>query len=388
MLKAALIETGTAVKDGSQPATPIRAGGGLANPLKADVPLVLASPASVSFGLVRPGASVPAHVNLADAGGGAGVWDVAVEPVGTATGAAIVVAPTVSVPGGLDLTATVTAAATDGDLTGFVRLTRAESRSGGPVLAPCRPAGPRRGDGDPAQGSGSAGRQHARQAVARLPLPLSRRSAGRDRDGRAAGARAGVPLHVDQAGGQLRRRDHAAQRRGQGRAARSSRTATRTASPATRRCPTNLNPYLAQFGNPVLAAAAIRPLAGSYDIVFDSADASGAGGFTFRFWVDDTQPPSLKLTQARVRRNLPLVVRAIGSRLRASTRRRSRPRSTAGRARRPCVAGNLRIRTIGVKPGKHRLRLQASDYQESRNMENVPPILPNTRVLSAAIVIR
>ena len=94
-LKAALIETGTSVKDGGQAATPIRAGGGLANPLKADVPLVLASPASVSFGLVRPGASVPVHVNLADAGGGAGVWDVAVEPAGTATGAAIVVAPTV-----------------------------------------------------------------------------------------------------------------------------------------------------------------------------------------------------------------------------------------------------------------------------------------------------
>ena len=126
MLKAALIETGSSVKDGSQAATPIRAGGGLANPLKADVPLVLASPASVSFGIMRPGASVPVHLNLADAGGGAGVWDVAVEPAGTATGAAIVVAPTVAVPGGLDLTATVTAAATEGDLTGFVRLTRGD----------------------------------------------------------------------------------------------------------------------------------------------------------------------------------------------------------------------------------------------------------------------
>ena len=38
--------------------------------------------------------------------------------------------------------------------------------------------------------------------------------------------------------------------------------------------------------------------------------------------------------------------------------------------------------------GTHRLRLQVSDYQESRNMENVPPILPNTRVLTAPIVIR
>jgi hypothetical protein len=151
--------------------------------------------------------------------------------------------------------------------------------------------------------------------------------------------------------------------------------------------PTNLNPYLAQFGNPVLAAAAIRPLAGSYDIVFDSAAASGAGGFTFRFWVDDTRPPSLKLTQARVRRNLPLVVRAsdLGSGIDATTIK-------ATIDGRPCqttlAEGNLRIRTIGVKTGKHRLRLQASDYQESRNMENVAAILPNTRVLSAAIVLR
>ncbi len=112
---------------------------------------MLASPASVSFGIMRPGASVPVHLNLADAGGGAGVWDVAVEPAGTATGAAIVVAPTVAVPGGLDLTATVTAAATDGDLTGFVRLTRGTDIRRIPFwLRVGRPA-PRRGGGDPAQ---------------------------------------------------------------------------------------------------------------------------------------------------------------------------------------------------------------------------------------------
>jgi len=151
--------------------------------------------------------------------------------------------------------------------------------------------------------------------------------------------------------------------------------------------PTNLNPYLEQFGNPVLAAGAIRPLAGSYDVVFDSATASGAGSFAFRFWVDDTLPPSLRLTQARVRRNVPLVVRATdtGSGIDATTIRATvdgKPYSTT------LVAGILRIRTTGIKPGKHKLRLQVSDYQESRNMENVPPILPNTRVLQAAIVIR
>ena len=51
------------------------------------------------------------------------------------------------------------------------------------------------------------------------------------------------------------------------------------------------------------------------------------------------------------------------------------------------AGGVVRIATEGLKPGKHRLRFQVSDYQESRNMENVPPILPNTRVLVATVVI-
>jgi hypothetical protein len=50
--------------------------------------------------------------------------------------------------------------------------------------------------------------------------------------------------------------------------------------------------------------------------------------------------------------------------------------------------GILQITTKGAFPGTHKLRLQISDYQESRNTENVPPILPNTRVLNATIVIR
>ena len=121
--------------------------------------------------------------------------------------------------------------------------------------------------------------------------------------------------------------------------------------------------------------------------MFDSANAAGAGGFAFRFWVNDTQPPSLKLTSARVRRNVALLVRAadLGSGIDATTIRATidgRPCSTT------LVAGKLRIRTTGVRPGKHRLRLQASDYQESRNMENVAPILPNTRVLSTTIVVK
>jgi hypothetical protein len=49
--------------------------------------------------------------------------------------------------------------------------------------------------------------------------------------------------------------------------------------------------------------------------------------------------------------------------------------------------GAVQIDVGGLRPGRHALRLQVSDYQESRNTENVARILPNTRVLRATIVI-
>ena len=39
-------------------------------------------------------------------------------------------------------------------------------------------------------------------------------------------------------------------------------------------------------------------------------------------------------------------------------------------------------------PGSHRLRLRVSDYQESKNTENVARILPNTRWLTATFRVR
>jgi hypothetical protein len=151
--------------------------------------------------------------------------------------------------------------------------------------------------------------------------------------------------------------------------------------------PLNLNPYLAQFGSPVLAAGAVRPLAGSYDIVFDSATVAGAGPFEFRFWVGDTTPPTARLDGSRVRRGeaLKIAVADTASGLDPATllvRVDGKRRSSVLRA------GVVKIATAGLKAGRHALRFQISDYQESRNMENVPPILPNTRVLRATFVVR
>ena len=150
--------------------------------------------------------------------------------------------------------------------------------------------------------------------------------------------------------------------------------------------PINLNPYLAEFGQAVLAAGAVPPLAGSYDVVFDSATTAGAGRFTFRFWINDMTPPSARLERVRAtarwgaehscgRCRLGVDPATFAARIDGA------PQVATWRA------GVVRIATEGLKPGKHRLRFQVSDYQESRNMENVPPILPNTRVLVATVVI-
>jgi hypothetical protein len=41
-----------------------------------------------------------------------------------------------------------------------------------------------------------------------------------------------------------------------------------------------------------------------------------------------------------------------------------------------------------VAPGTHHVTLTASDYQETKNMEDVGPILPNTHTTSATVVVR
>ena len=50
------------------------------------------------------------------------------------------------------------------------------------------------------------------------------------------------------------------------------------------------------------------------------------------------------------------------------------------------------FRSLTISPGKlkrgaHRLTLVASDYQETKNMENTGPVRPNTRTFNATIVV-
>jgi hypothetical protein len=151
--------------------------------------------------------------------------------------------------------------------------------------------------------------------------------------------------------------------------------------------PINLNPYLADFLDPTLVSGAVRPAPGAYDIVFDSPSQAQAGRFTFRFWIDDARPPTLRLLTRRIARGGTLLVRArdTGSGVDPTTM----VASVDGRAVRARYGkGVVRIAAGSLGRGRHRLVLQVSDYQETRNQENVPRILPNTRRISATFVVR
>ena len=151
--------------------------------------------------------------------------------------------------------------------------------------------------------------------------------------------------------------------------------------------PFNLNPYLRTFGEPVLAAGTILPAAGAYDVVFDSPSAATRRQVLVPLLAERLdaayrRPPKTK----RVQRGTPLGWRSpiVGP---ASTRRRSSSRSTATSVAASLAGSTVRVPTAALAKGRHTLRLQVSDYQETRNMENVGPILPNTRILQTTFVV-
>ena len=121
----------------------------------------------------------------------------------------------------------------------------------------------------------------------------------------------------------------------------------------------------------MLASGAILPAAGAYDVVFDSPTVARAGAFSFRFWIGDTKPPTARPADA-------------DREARHGARRRERRTPGSGvypaslhvlvdgqLGRATYSAGRIRIATGTLARGRHALRLQISDYQETRNMENV-----------------
>jgi subtilisin family serine protease len=362
-IKSALEQTGDPVRtpSGSE-VTSTREGGGLIDLTRADTPLIFAAPTGLSFGRLAPGASAAQTVSLTDAGGGAGDWTV------SSLSPQVAVPPTVAVPGSLSVTAT--AGATAGDVTGFVVLTRGTDVRRIPfwfaVSAPKLGSQPKTMLRRAGTYTGTTKGAPSGVSTYRYPTGGDVVYGGPERAFRFAvtghQANAGVVVtsgrvtpHLTFDGAE----DHLAGYTG---------------------LPLDLNPYRKTYGESVRAAAVVLPAAGTYDAVFDTRSSADAGPFTFRYWVNDVTPPRLRLVPSRGS----IVVRATdaGSGVDPS----SIVATLGGKAVKVRYASGI-IRMAAAK-GRHALVLSVADYQETKNMEDVAKILPNTATLRTTVRVR
>jgi subtilisin family serine protease len=387
-LKSALVLTGTdsASENGDSPAGPTFAGGGVISLAAADRPFVFAEPSSLSFGLLSRGTETRPRIALADAEGGAGTWQVGLLRLAAPAGTSVTVPPTVAVPGELEIAVSTTTSAAQGDVSGYVVLTR-----GGDVRRV------------PFWGH-AAVRALSRQRVLHLARPGLYRGSTSGRPAVVSRYRypenpRGIGVTTILAGPELVYRFRLTKAVANfgvvvTQLAPGSRVEPRVVAGLDESrltgyagLPIAHNPYLEGFRDTVLAAGALSPLPGEYAVVFDSAGRPAAGRFTFRFWVDDVRPPTLRLRTRAVDIGDPIVVAATDAG--SGVYPENIVATVGGRLVRPKYErGVVRIDTRRLPRGRHRLRLRVSDYQETKNTENVARILPNTRFLTATITVR
>jgi hypothetical protein len=364
-LNSALAPTGDPVHRENRTVAPTtREGGGLVDLFRADNPLIFASPTGLSFGALPAAAVATRTVTLTDAGGGAGTWTAAVAlQSGTGT---VTVPPTVTVPGTFDVTATGAVAA--GEETGFVVLTRGTDVRRIPLwfltTTPKLGSEPRLPLAKPGIHRGTTVGAPALVTRYRYPTGGDDAYPGPERAFRfrlpAGAANAGVVVlsgrvapHITFDGSEDRLAGYTA-------------------------LPLDLNPYRKSYGTRRRIAGVVLPARGTYDAVFDAVGRPGP--FTFRYWVNDVSPPRLRVRSTRGA----IVVSATdaGSGVDPASITASLDGKTA-RAR--FADGTIRITAIR---GRHRLVLSVADYQETKNMEDVVRILPNTRTLEATLRVR
>jgi subtilisin family serine protease len=390
-IKSALESTGDRVRTGSDVEVPAtREGGGRIDLPRADNPLVFTSPTGLSFGLVRRGTTTTRALAVADAGGGPAPWTVSVAPQSAPAGARLAPSAAGVSPGStVRLTLSVAAGGAEGDADGFVLLRRGTDVRRVPywfhVEVPklrreahrtIRRAGVYRGN--------TAG-QKALVSSYRYP-----------EGGFACNCKTGVPTNLsgpEQAFRFVLRKPVA----NVGAVLLSHGSGVRVtprfvvAGDENRLVgytglPVDLNPY-AQYGRVVPVVGATRPRPGAFDLVFDTPAGGRPGRYTFRFWVGDTTAPRVRLLTRSVRAGSPLRLRVTdaGSGVDPGSIVPLIDTTLASFTRRGRV---LSLSTARLSAGQHRLLLTVSDYQETKNNENVGPVLPNTRTFTATFLVR
>ncbi len=383
-IKSALTLTGRPVVPGagSAEAQTTAEGGGLIDVPAANDPLVFADPTGLSFGLLHTGTASTLSVRLSDAGGGTGTWTARVFPQVAETGVAVSVPPTVDVPGELAVSAQAADGAAEADITGFVTLQLGTAVRRIPywfrVVDPKLGSEPHGALGSTGTYDGDTKGKPSRVSSYRYPdTPGDRSAAGPEQIFRVAVRRpvANFGVAVVATGAGVRASPRVVVAGNEDRLAGSAGL------------PVAINPYLPSFAEQRPVAGAVRPAPGAYDVVFETPAGAKPGAFTFRFWVDDVTPPAVRLLTPSVRRraSLALAVGDSGS----GVDPRSISATVDGRQVNATFArGRVTIGVPSAAVGRHRLVLTVSDYQELKNMENVPQILPNTRVFRAAFTVR
>ena len=304
-IKSALVLTGNSVASNGRQAPPTRVGGGMIWLPRADQPLVFANPTSLSLGYLGRGGSRTLSVALTDAGGGTGAWSVSLEQQLTGRGVSLTTSPGVTVPGRATLRASVRRTAADSDSSGYLVLTRGPNVRRIPywlhVTARALAREPVRRLRGAGTYSGDTRRGRALVSSYRFPsnpagIGVRNRFPGPEQVFRfvlrrpAANAGAVVISHAPGV--------HVSPRLL--RAGDEDRLAGFTALPI------RLNPYQSGFYTSEPVVGVFRPARGAYELVFDTPSRRAAGRFTFRFWVNDTRPPSVRLLTRAVARDAPL----------------------------------------------------------------------------------
>ncbi|HEY2940295.1 MAG TPA: S8 family serine peptidase [Gaiellaceae bacterium] len=390
-IKSALVLTGKPVHGLSRrvrEVAPTREGGGMIWLPIADQPLVFASPTNLSFGLMRRGRTSTLHIALTDAGGGAGTWSVSIRRSARGPGVALAAVKAVSVPGTLRLRATVGKRAPAEDTSGFLVLSKAGQTRRIPywlhVTAATLAKEVRRLLPGPGVYRGNTRGRPALVSSYRYPagpggVGLSARLPGPEQVFRFR-----IRRPVANAGAVILSRG-----RGVAVSPRLVHAGDENRLTGFAGLPIRINPYQPEFYGIEPVVGVFRPLPGAYDLVFDTSSRRVAGPFTFRFWVNDTTPPSARLLNP---------VAAHGGSLRLAVSDRGSGIDLALMFAR--VDGRFRTITYsparhrvaiglgGLPRGRHRLAFTVSDYQETKNSEDAHKTLPNTRLLTTMFVVR
>ena len=141
--------------------------------------------------------------------------------------------------------------------------------------------------------------------------------------------------------------------------------------------PLRINPYQPGYYGIEPVVGVFRPTPGRYDLVFDTPSRRRAGTFTFRFWVNDTTPPSARLLTPAVSpgQRLRLLVGDRGSGVDPS----SLLAEVDGSFRRilyRASSGVVQVALPRLQSGRHRLVFSVADNQETKNTENEHLALP------------